>query len=242
MSNGAPTQALIRRDDSRLEVNYTEAALALKTAALERSGLIARVSTPDEQIVAVEAQTALKSVLDASEKARKACKEPVLAFGKKIDDAARLFKVEIEEEMARISVLVGNFQALEQAKARAALQAQAEAASALEREKAAALAQAKSHEQLDAIQEHFNERAAVIAQPPAAPARAEGQIVKTDWNVTVTNPYELARFHPDCVNITPRLSEIKRLLNEGIQVKGIRAEKMTVATVRLPAQRKAIEV
>lgn len=238
-----PTTALIRRDDARLRVEYTEAANSLRQAALERSALVARVSTPEEQSVAVEAQIALKSILSESEKARKACKDPVLEFGKRIDDAAKRFKEPIDEEMMRISKLVADYQQLEQAKARAAAQAQAEEASRIEREKAAALAQAKSHEEADAIQEHFGNKAALLAQETIAPARTDGQRITNDWNITVQDIHLLYRMHPNCVELRPRISEIKNLLKLGVTPRGVLATPIVIATVRVGgAKLKAIDV
>lgn len=236
-------QALIQRNDAALSVTYTAQALALKETALALSGVVGKVTNADENQAAVAAQTELYKVKTLAEKARKAAKEPVLEYGKRIDTAAKEFVAELDEEMLRISKLIGDFQTLEQAKARAADQLRMQELAKIEREKAEALAKVTSHEQADAIHAHFNEQAqqsAIVA--PVVPIRAEGQVVKTDWQITVTNPYDLAKYHPACVKIEPRLSEIKMLLNEGITVKGITAEKITKASVRLTSERKAIEV
>jgi len=56
--------------------------------------------------------------------------------------------------------------------------------------------------------------------------------VKTEWEITVTDKYTLARYHPNCVKITPLLSEIKLLLDEGLPVRGVDAEKVVKASVR----------
>ena len=236
-------QALIARNDAALTVSFTDAAIALRNAALAISGVVGRVTNPDENTAAVVAQTEIQKIRSMAEKARKAAKEPVLEYGKRIDNAAKEFVKEIDEEMLRVSTLVGNYQTLAQAKERAAEQLRVQEIAKIEREKAEAIAKATSHEAVDAIQAHYSEvaqqTAAVAA--PAPPVRAEGQVVKTDWEITITNPYELAKFHPACVKIEARLSEIKMLLNEGITVKGVTATKVTKASVRLGAV-KAIEV
>lgn len=75
--------------------------------------------------------------------------------------------------------------------------------------------------------------AATIAEAkPITATRAYGQVVKTDWEIVVTNPYELAKFHPDCVKIEPLMMPIKQALNAGISVKGVKAEKITKTSVR----------
>jgi hypothetical protein len=236
-------QALIQRNDAALTVSYTAEAVALKESALALSGVVGKVSNADENQAAVSAQSEIHKVRTLAEKARKQAKEPVLEYGKRIDAAAKAFVAELDEEMLRISKLIGDFQALEQAKARAAEQLRLQELAKIEREKAEALAKVTSHEQADAVVAHFNEQAAQTATvAPAALIRAEGQVVKTDWEITITNPYELAKFHPACVKIEARLTEIKQLLNDGITVKGVTATKVTKASVRVGVERKAIEV
>lgn len=236
------TAALIRRDDANLLVSFTEEAIKLRDDALALSGVVGKVTNAEEQSTAVLAQTELQRILNLAEDARVACKAPVLEFGKKIDAAKKAFVADLDAEMLRVSTLVGDFQAVEQAKARAAENARLAELSRLEKEKAEALAKATSHEQIDAIQEHYSNKIAVEAAPPAAPARADGQVVKQDWDITVSNPYELAKYHPACVKIEPRLSEIKQLLNDGVTVKGIVATRVTKSGVRLGKQPAAIEV
>lgn len=234
------TPALISRDDSRLTVEFTAEALALKAQALERSALIGKVNDASTQEAAVAAQTEIANVLSLAEKARKACKEPILEFGRTIDDRARAFVGELKEEQLRLSKLVGDFQMLEQARVRAEQAAANTRLLELEREKAAAIQQATSHEELEAIQADFNDRAA--AEKPVAPTRAEGQRVTEDWEITVSDIWLLAKSHPTCVKIQPMLSEIKMLLNAGVKVAGVKAEKKIKSGVRIGRPITAIEV
>lgn len=92
------------------------------------------------------------------------------------------------------------------------------------------LAAAASAEKQDAINESFNRANASI--PVVAPVRASGQVVKEDWEITVTDIWALARAHPMCVEITPRLSEIRALLDARIKVSGVDAKRVTKASVR----------
>lgn len=237
------TKALIRRDDARLTVDFTEAALALKASALETAALIGRVSNADEQHAAVASQTEIANLLNLAEKARKTCKEPVLEYGRRIDGAAKDFCAELKEEQVRLATLVGDYQTMELARVRAAEQAEKERLLALEREKAREMQQAQSHEQMEAIQERFNERAAAEAPAePITPTRAPGQRVSEEWEITVTDIWLLAKAHPMCVKVEPRLVEIKTLLNAGVKVSGVRAEKVVKASVRVGRQMAAIEV
>lgn len=231
--------ALIVRDDSKLLVSYTKEAEAMRDDALAIAGAIGKVTNAEEQQIAVNAQAEIQRVRQLAEKARKAAKEPVLEFGRKIDSAAKDFVSELDAEMTRISQLVGSFQQLEQMKMRAAEQARQEELTRLERERAEALSKASSHEAADAINEHFCTKAAQL--PVAESHRAEGQIVRQDWEISVKDIWTLARAHPTCVKIEPRISEIKELLKLGVKVQGITAELITKAGVRVSTQ-KAISV
>jgi hypothetical protein len=233
--------SLIVRDDSKLTVSFTEEAQKLKTSALESGALVGRVTNATEQEAAVRAQADLQRILGLAEKARKACKEPVLEFGRKIDATANAFREDLLAEMTRISTLVGSYQQREQARIRAEEQARNEKLLEIEREKAKALAKAKTESEVDAVQEKFNNKAAAMAPAPVEAPRAEGQRIASDWEVTITDIHELYRFHPNCVKLEPRLAEIKGLLNHGGTVRGITAKPIVKAGVRL-AGPKVIDV
>ena len=240
--NDTQTALMIRDDHARL-ASYTEEAIELRDLALGTSSLIGRVSTPSEQEAAVAAQTKLQFILSEAEKARKAVKEPVLAFGQLIDTRAREFKEEISEELLRLARLIGDYQALEQAKARAAEQLKREELAHIERDKLVAASQAKTHEELDAINHHFNDKAAILTTAPVFEApRAAGQRVVPDWEITVSDVWLLAQSHPTCVTIQPRMTEIKALLNAGATVAGVVSKRITKSGVRLKPTSRPIDV
>lgn len=232
------SDALIIRDDARLSVAIADSAEHAKAAALEGAALIGRVTNATEQDGAVEAQKSLARLLKLVEDARKAVKDPVLAFGRKIDDTARQFVLEIKEEELRIAKLVGDFQQLQIAKARAAEALRLKELQEIERRKQEELAKANSHEELDAIHARANEEAAAV--PVQQFAKSAGQVVKEDWEFTVHDVWALARVHPHCVTIEPRRSEIKQLLNAGVMPAGVAAKKVVVSNVRLSREREAI--
>jgi len=235
-----PQQAIIIRNDSQMTVSYSAAAVALKESALASGALIGKVTNSTEQAEAVPAQVKLQGIISLAERARKACKKPVLAFGAKIDATHDEFVADLLAEMTRISSLVGSFQQLEQAKARAAEQARNMELTKLERERAEKIAQATSDEAIDAIQEHYNRLAETI--PVHEPVRAEGQRVTTDWEITVTDIHKLYRMHANCVELKPRLLEIKNLLKMGVTVAGVTAKPIVKAGVIIPKDKAAIEV
>lgn len=226
--------AMMKRDDAGLSVSFTQAANELKELALSGSALVAKVTNASEQEVAVEALKEVQRIISLAEKARVSAKEPILEFGRKIDHAAKMFVAELGEEKVRLGALIADFQSLEQARIRAEQQAQQAELSRLEKERAEAAAKAKSHDELDAINKAHDDKVAAqeSAAPVASPVRTDGQFVRTDWEITVTDVWTLARAHPACVNITPRLSDIKSLLNAGVKVAGVKAEKKVTASVR----------
>jgi hypothetical protein len=231
--------ALIVRDDSQLSVVITAEATQLKEAALESASLVCKVANATQNENAVAALTEIKRVKKLVEESRQAAKAPILDFGRAIDTAAKTFSDPLTREEMRINRLVGDFQALEEAKKRDAEIARRKELEEIERKKFEALSQAQSHEEREAIQERACEEAKAL--PVAAPVRAQGQVVSEVWSFEVTDIWTLARAHPTCVKIEARPSEIKALLSAGAQVVGVKAWKETKATVRLQREPLAIE-
>lgn len=114
------SDALIALNNADLSAAATAQALVLKNEALDAAALIGRVSNAQENSVAVEAQAKLADFRRQVEKARVEAKAPALEFGKKIDAAAKALSIEVTEEEARVSMLIGNFHQLEEANRKAA--------------------------------------------------------------------------------------------------------------------------
>lgn len=222
---------LIVRNDANLSIQWTHEAELLKQEALSLSGVVGRVSNAEENANAVSAVAEIARVLKLCEAAREACKKPVLDFGRAIDAKAKEFRAELEREQLRISKEIGNFQALEAAKVRAAEQAQREELSRIEREKAAAIAEAKSHDEVDAITERANQEAAAVLKYEAP--KAGGQSVETVWVIDRINDWQLASYHPVFVRkIEFDLLAIKSALKSGMRITGVTAHQETVSKVR----------
>lgn len=224
--------ALILRNDATLGVSVSAEAAKLKEDALAVAGIIARVSCAEEQLAAVEAQKKLVALRRLTEESRKQAKEPVLLYGRRIDDLAKKFMDELSTEELRITKLIADFQALEMAKVRAAQAAENERLEQLERERQKALAEAKSHQQMEAVQEEFNQKAAEAVVAPIVPARVEGQIIAEIWEFEITDVWALAKAHPDCVK-APEVyrSKVKALLDANIKPVGVKAWRAVKASV-----------
>src|SRR4030095_4234986 len=136
------------------------------------------------------------------------------------------------EAITRLAAMMGDFQALEKAKGRAAEMAAMKELDEIERRKNEELSHARNLDEHQAIREHYQEVSAMVAPVAPPPAKPHGQIVREDWKIEVTDIWLLARMHPACVKIEPRLPEIKSILNSGHKVAGVRAERVTMTSAR----------
>jgi len=226
-------KTLIHIDTTNLTAAFTKDAEEIRETALTVAAPIAKVETPQENELAIEAIKSMKDVLQNIEKARKAAIEKPLALQRAINDKAKEFIAELNGEFNRIQQLTSDFAAVELRRKLAEEAARNKELADLERKRQEELAKAKTVEQVDLIDEKFNAVAQAKAAPvPEAPKPA-GQVVRTDWEITVQDVYLLAKYHPHCVKITPLNSEIKMLLDEGLQVRGVKAEKVVKAGVRV---------
>jgi hypothetical protein len=214
-----------------MEVQTVGEALAMRDDALAFSRLLATVENDDQNAVAVKAMESLAFLIRGCEKARKEIKLPVVDLGRDIDAKAKEFTEPLKVEELRVARIVADFQQLELAKRRAAEAARNLELDSLEHAKQEQLAKATSLEEHQTIREEYDQRAEVL---PAvmAPTRAEGQVLREEWDIQVTDIWALARTHPSCVKIEPRLLEIKYILNSGGKVTGVTATRVVKAGVR----------
>lgn len=232
-------QQLITRSDA--SVSFVPQAETMKTAALERSAIVNRVRNSLENEAAVEAQKEIKRVLDLAEASRVALKAPVLEIERKIDSVAKEFAAPLKEEQLRLGKLLGDFQALEAARIKSEEAARIEEINDLERQRQEDLSMATSFDERDAIQHRYNEAALAVPMPKAV--RAEGQVVKDDFEIVVEDHSLLARLHyPEMCSVTPKLGAIKEALRRGEKVYGIKATLIQKAGVRVGKEKAAITV
>jgi DNA polymerase III gamma/tau subunit len=325
------TTALLIRDDIARDLTIAPEFTLAKDVALQNAALIGAVRNQESQAEAVKVQAELKSLISGVERARKEVKQPVLDFGRLIDERARQAVLELEAEHLRVTNLVCTYAdeqrqiaadlerrrqaelaaveaenrrkqyeaekaareaqeaaereqkriadeaarvereaqeaaereqkrlADEVAKERnAARRAEIEAAAAATAKKAKAEAEKRKSE-LEAASAAAAEKAkadAAAAQVEqeriAAEARrsvedcgpavvaqvAKGQVVGTDLDVIVTDVHALYRVQPNCVELKPRIAELKELYRMGHKdIKGVRFEVKTTSTTRTQAKR-----
>jgi len=102
----------------------------------------------------------------------------------------------------------------------------------IEAERAQEEAAAKSHDELDAIAARANQQAQMVQeQPKIEPPKVRGQVVKTEWEITVFDIHALYRAHPSAVKMEPLMTEIKQRLDGGAKLPGVKAERVTKSTV-----------
>lgn len=219
----------------------TADAKRIKEEALVASGLIGKVENAAQNADAVEAQKSLKAVSQLFERQRKKLKEPIIEAGRQLDRVVQAELLEIEKELGRVAGLTSKFQLAEQRRVREEQERQRKELERIERERQEALAAAKTPEAKQAVEEQAAAKTAVAAAPIQT-TREAGQVVRTDWEIHVINPWELAKFHPDCVKIEALLTPIKQRLNEGLEVKGVKAVKVTKTDVRVGSRASIIEV
>ncbi len=233
------TEALIIRDDSRLTIRFTQSAIARRDQALADSALIGRVADAGEQKIAVGALAGIEQITREVEAARKEAKAPVIQFGREIDDTVKEYTSELIPEKMRLAGIIGDFQQLELARVRAAEAARRLEEDKLERERQDQIARAASLQEVDAVNEEFSRKQADL--PPVIHQKAQGQVVREDWDITVTDVHALYRAHPPCCKLTPLLSEIRILLDAGVKVHGVEAKKIAKVGTRAGAL-KEIEI
>ena len=228
-------------DYGKREVTTTDLVKELEAAALEAAALVGKVSNAAENELAVEAQKKLAGYIKLVGKAESAIKDPLNDLRSKVIQLSKDLIKDADAEGRRIAGLVGDFQEKERVKLVAEQNSVNAELSELARKEALELSSAQTIEEQDAVRERYSQQALVVATSASASVRASGQRVTVEWDITVQDVWKLARAHPNCVTVTPRLNEIKTLLNMGVTVQGVSAKKAVKATVVSKKETKAIE-
>ena len=231
-SDLATARRFLEKSRKELKAPVIELGKAIDAVAKKEDAELEKEETRVQSLVN-DFQTLELAKLRAAENVRRLEEERIEAARQ-----AEMRRIAAEEEATRLKL-----QAREQEALRAAHLAknaqEAEAAASLQREiqRQKELADAESLEKQDAINAKFCEAAAAL--PVVEQHKAEGQRVTEDFEITVTDIWMLARAHPACVKIEPRLSEIKAMLKAGVKVAGITFKKTVSSTT---TTRRAIDI
>lgn len=225
-------QSLILSGDG-WSINASPEAEKNKLALLKSASAVKVVNDNDTLEVARECLSGLASFARELEATRKAVKEPVLLLGKKIDAVAQKFGREIEDEVARVKRLIGDYN-LEQDRIRREAEAQAAALRAeaerkereaeAARQKQNALATAKASK-LEVQAETKLEQARSFEAQATASKVVGASVV---WDFEVTDIDALYHERPDLVELFPKrrniLDALKVLEMKGgpVAIHGIR--------------------
>ena len=231
------------------EFDAAERARVLEEERLQRAEL-ARIEREKQ----AEIDRIAQEQREREEAARKA-QEEIERKAREVKEAAeRKAREEREaaEKLAREATNKKQREAAEKARVEAEKRAEAAHAEAMRVELAAKIEQEKREVELKRLADEAAAKTAAIeekagdasyaAAKPIDTTRVFGQRQSTNWIITVEQPFVLEKYHPDLVDIKPRLGDIKAALNEGREIKGIKAEREHLSGVRLPPERKVIEV
>jgi hypothetical protein len=141
---------------------------------------------------------------------------------------AELHRIEEEQRKAAVEARMKA-----EAEAKAARNA-TEAAAAVERAKQAeAEAARKADEARKFAEAEAAQRAESIKPPAVAPVRAEGQVVRTEWEIVRINDWVLSKARPDLVRkIEFDLVGVKAALARGEKLPGVEAREVIKSSVR----------
>lgn len=131
------TVAVFELSGSRVAV--VPQAEGLKSAALERAALVGLVTDETTNKEATEALKGLKVVINLCESTRKKVKEPVLELARTIDQAAKDFTAELQDEFNRISRGCADYQTAQLERVREQERARRAEEERIQREKEEAL-------------------------------------------------------------------------------------------------------
>lgn len=168
---------------------------------------------------------------------------------RRAEQAAAAERERIAHEQAEAIAAAERAAAEERRKAEAKAAAErADARNEQERAEAdarAAKAQQEAEERLAAERKRQEELAAQQTEaiaPVTAPAKAEGQSIRQEWEITRINEFALMRARPDLVRkVEFDLRSIKEELARGLKLPGVEAQLLLKSSVRLTRE-KVIEV
>lgn len=220
------TEAMILAGNG-YELTIAPEAMALRERALNKAAEIETVTNADESYIAGHRIKELAALRNVVERSRKMVKEPVLAIGRRIDQAAADFLVDVTAAESRLKLLVEKHafklaeerRIAEEAERKAAAEARAarefaeaaqHAAQATGRIADVVAAQQAEKSRLDAL-------AARCAAAEETNAAKQPDEVRWAWDFEVTDLAELARLSPALVRIEPNVSEIKRRIAQAVE-------------------------
>jgi hypothetical protein len=194
-----------------------------KRDLLVASAEICTVTTNDESADAAYHMRGLAQMRILVDKSRKAIKEPVIRIGKLIDETARNFMLEIDDEESRIRKLIGDHATEVARLAKIKLEEERLAFDAARLARDAANAAQDAAETTGRLSDIVAAKQADQARQDALAARLEASSelvaakvadgVRFVWDFEVTSMDTLSASAPDLVKVEPRRREVLNWLN-----------------------------
>lgn len=221
-------------------VNLEPEAVEKRDAVIVAARAITNVSDPFEAEAAADALRAVSDLAKQAEANRKIVKEPVLELGRKIDGIAKGYANDLDVEKARLSRLLGEFQAVERTKAEAAQRAAAAEARRMAEEAERASAEVELTTNADEAERAKQAAAAAeaaavtarVAVAAAAPVKPCGVAVREVWKFEVTDLAALYKARPDLCVIEPNGPLIRETVKVNQSIPGLRIWKEAGASIR----------
>lgn len=235
---------LIQSNIETAIVSLAPDANARKQEVLALAAAVVAVTSPNELEIAVARMRDIKRLTSEVESTRKAVKQPVINLGKRIDEIAENFSIELSNEASRINRLVTGFQLAEQERVRKEnerieaerRQKEEEAAAALkEQERLANLSKPNIKKEIVAEQKVIETQAALQTVQTIAPvttARASGLVVKTEVAFEITDAAALYDVRPEFFDLVPKKSVIKVSITKNTKLPGLKVWEETKTGVR----------
>lgn len=194
------------------KITFAPNAHELRDQMLAKAEEIDVVADALDADVAAGALRGITDVTREIEAGRKATKTPVLALGKRIDEAAREFSEPLGREKNRLSRLLGGYES-EQRKLMLEAKRKAEA------EAAEAAKEAETTGDMEAAAEKI---AAAHAQVTEAAHRPEGTTVRETWKFEVEDIDALFKAAPHLCKIEPDGQAIRAAIKKNQNIAGLR--------------------
>lgn len=228
------SEALIIYDPAANAVSVADKANDLIETLLSLAALI-----PDRDFKSAQEAEKADSIVRQIKEARRAfkkgheqAKRPLIDAGREIDTAYRELDSKLDPAERYITKRTTNWLLLQQQIKRAEEQKQREELARIEREKAAEIAKAKSLEEVDQVREKFSEQEKNIVEVEVVPATPKGQSLEMDWEIREVDVHKLYADHPNCCKLEYYPGKVKELLERGIKVSGVKAERVPKTRIR----------
>ena len=244
------TTELIRYTLPETSVTVDPEFVKERDTLLARAAEITSVTTPNQNILAVQRARDLKSFGKTVETMRRKAKEPMVDLGKRIDAAAKDFLAPVESELKAMEERLAAFQMAEAARVReeqaridaAKAEAMAEEAKAKELAADAAKKAARKNASAEVLKAALEAEAAVLAAKQRAEdairaklpeaERASGQVTRNVIRYEIMNLDAVYAAKPHWFERVLKRSVVNDEVFMGLEVPGLRIWEETVIGVR----------